>query len=291
MILMKENNSKFLNFIFQEADGDENVPKNRKIVTVKRKGGRRVDYTQGADLEPPEEETPDTSAEEPEAETDTADNGPTMDDTDYTDAGNDAPEDTGTDSEPAEGDASPNDNSDGEVSDDMNIDEPTMDDTDYSDDSDSGDNSSEDMGSDEPTMDDTDYTDDSDGGDDATDSSSDDSSSDDSGDSGSQASPDEQARKYSLYRKFMKLNNLLESNTEVLSNAMFDDSEVNQKIKSVTSKLKETNRLLSEYMVVRFQTASYIQSMLFYQRVLAIININFNILQDLKKQINKNNNT
>lgn len=217
MILMKENNSKFLNFIFQEADGDENVPKNRKIVTVKRKGGRRVDYTQGADLEPPEEETSDTSAEEPETETDTADNGPTMDDTDYTD--------------------------------------------------------------------------DSDGGDDATDSSSDDSSSDDSGDSGSQASADEQARKYSLYRKFMKLNNLLESNTEVLSNAMFDDSEVNQKIKSVTSKLKETNRLLSEYMVVRFQTASYIQSMLFYQRVLAIININFNILQDLKKQINKNNNT
>ena len=282
MILMKENNSKFLNFIFQEADGDENVPKNRKIVTVKRKGGRRVDYTQGADLEPPEEETPETSAEEPEAETDTADNGSSMDDTDYTDAGNDAPEDTGTDSEPAEGDASP---------DDMNIDEPTMDDTDYSDDSDSGDDGSEDMGSDGPTMDDTDYTDNSDGGDDAADSSSDDSSSDDSGDSGSQASPDEQARKYSLYRKFMKLNNLLESNTEVLSNAMFDDSEVNQKIKSVTSKLKETNRLLSEYMVVRFQTASYIQSMLFYQRVLAIININFNILQDLKKQINKNNNT
>ena len=230
MILMREEKSKFLNFIFQEADGDEeNTPKNRKVVTVKRKGGRKVDYSKGADLEAPEEETDDTSDS----------------------TGNENPDNEATSSEDT------TDNADtGED------DGPSMDDTDYSDSDDSSDDTSTDDNS----------SDTSDGGDDS---------------GGSQASADEQARKYSLYRKFVKLNNLLESNTEVLSNTMFDDTEINQKIKSVTAKLKETNRLLSEYMVVKFQTASYIQSMLFYQRVLAIVDINFNILQDLKKQINK----
>ena len=68
---------------------------------------------------------------------------------------------------------------------------------------------------------------------------------------------------------------------------MSDNSEINQKYKTVAQKLKELNQLLSEYMILKFTSASYIQSMLFYQRSLAIVDINLNILKDLKKEVQK----
>ena len=285
--------SKFLDYVFQEADDD--APKgNRKIIKVRKPGGRRTDFTQGSDLADPE--PPDEDLEDP-----------VEDDTDYeADDSADTSDDAETPDEPIEDDINyslddggdtPDASNDGEM---KTIDagggadapeggdEPVTDDTDYSDDGADAGGDTE-GAPDEPVTDDTDYTSDDGGGDDSADTSTDDSGSDDG--SGGGASTDEQIRKYALYRKFMKLNKILDTSTEVLSNSISDNSEINQKMKSVTKKLKETNKLLSEYMIIKFQNASYIQSMLFYQRVLAIVDINYNILRDLKKEISKNANS
>lgn len=289
MILEKvKKTSAFLDF-FQEADDDETPKRNQKVIKVRAPGGRRTDFTQGADLA-------DDEAEEPAPEE------PTTDDTDFTDdsggedtgdAGND--DDTGD--EPVSDDTDFTDDSgDGEnidagdpAGDDAATDEPVSDDTDFTDDTgdDSGDTEGDSSG-DEPVTDDTDFSDDSSGDDSGEGDSSTDDGTDDSGDG--EKPSDEQIRKYSLYKKFTRLNETLDTICDSLSIMMSDNSEINQKYKTVAQKLKELNQLLSEYMILKFTSASYIQSMLFYQRSLAIVDINLNILKDLKKEVAKTKN-
>lgn len=285
MILEKvKKTSAFLDF-FQEADDDETPKRNQKVIKVRAPGGRRTDFTQGADLA-------DDEAEEPVPEE------PATDDTDFTD--NSGGEDTGdvgndadTSDEPVSDDTDFTDDSgDGEnidagdpAGDDAATDEPVSDDTDFTDDmgNDSGDTEG-----DEPVTDDTDFSDDSAGDASGEEDSSTDDGTDDSGDG--EKPSDEQIRKYSLYKKFTRLNETLDTICDSLSSMMSDNSEINQKYKTVAQKLKELNQLLSEYMILKFASASYIQSMLFYQRSLAIVDINLNILKDLKKEITKTKN-
>ena len=150
-----------------------------------------------------------------------------------------------------------------------------------------------DEGADEPVIDDTNYTDDT-GDSTENDNSGDDANTDGgSGDDGtnnnnnSSANKDEQMRKYVLYRKFMQLDKLLEHYSDVLNNSMSDEININKKYKRIANNLKKLNELLSEYMIIKFQTASYIQSMLFYQRVITSIDINLNVLGDIKKELIK----
>lgn len=285
MILEKvKKTSAFLDF-FQEADDDETPKRNQKVIKVRAPGGRRTDFTQGADLA-------DDEAEEPVPEE------PATDDTDFTD--NSGGEDTGdvgndadTSDEPVSDDTDFTDDSgDGEnidagdpAGDDAATDEPVSDDTDFTDDmgNDSGDTEG-----DEPVTDDTDFSDDSAGDASGEEDSSTDDGTDDSGDG--EKPSDEQIRKYSLYKKFTRLNETLDTICDSLSSMMSDNSEINQKYKTVAQKLKDLNQLLSEYMILKFASASYIQSMLFYQRSLAIVDINLNILKDLKKEITKTKN-
>lgn len=265
MILEKvKKTSAFLDF-FQEADDDETPKRNQKVIKVRAPGGRRTDFTQGADLA-------DDEAEEPVPEE------PATDDTDFTD-------DPGDEENIDAGDPG---------TDETGTDEPVSDDTDFTDDdvsddmgNDSGDPEGDNSG-DEPVTDDTDFSDDSAGDASGEEDSSTDDGTDDSGDG--EKPSDEQIRKYSLYKKFTRLNETLDTICDSLSSMMSDNSEINQKYKTVAQKLKELNQLLSEYMILKFASASYIQSMLFYQRSLAIVDINLNILKDLKKEITKTKN-
>ena len=279
MILEKvKKTSAFLDF-FQEADDDETPKRNQKVIKVRAPGGRRTDFTQGADLA-------DDEAEEPVPEE------PATDDTDFTDAdGGDDTGDVGNDADTSDEPVS-DDTGDGEnidagdpAGDDAATDEPVSDDTDFTDDmgNDSGDTEG-----DEPVTDDTDFSDDSAGDASGEEDSSTDDGTDDSGDG--EKPSDEQIRKYSLYKKFTRLNETLDTICDSLSSMMSDNSEINQKYKTVAQKLKDLNQLLSEYMILKFASASYIQSMLFYQRSLAIVDINLNILKDLKKEITKTKN-
>lgn len=288
MILEKvKKTSAFLDF-FQEADDDETPKRNQKVIKVRAPGGRRTDFTQGSDLSdgggeeeeqtPEEPATDDTDFTDDAGDNDTAEGDePATDDTDFTDDGGetiDAGSDTGDDSAD-EGEGS---------------DEPTTDNTDFTDDGNGDDADNDDGGDgDEPVTDDTDFSDDSDGGD-SSDVDGDSSTDDSTNDSGGEKASDEQILKYSLYKKFTRLDETLEGICDSLSSIMSDNSEINQKYKIVTQKLKGLNQLLSEYMILKFGSASYAQSMLFYQRSLAIIVINLNILKDLKKETTKTKN-
>lgn len=259
IFIKKEEPSKFLRFI-QEADGDEPQKRNQKVINVRKPSGRRTDYTQGADLE---DEPEDGGGE------------PVTDDSVGDEENIDASDNSG--------------NEDGG-------DEPVTDDTDYSDEPDGEedaptDDGGDDSGTDEPTTDDTDYSEDDDSsseGDDGGTGEGEDNS--DNPDSGGNASNDEQVRKYALYKKFLKLDSTLGVIIEKLSSALSDNPDINQKYKIITNKVKTLKELLSQYMIIRFSKSSYIQSMLFYQRVMAAMEITLGILKELQKELNKKSN-
>ena len=236
--------------LFQEAD--DTLPKNRKVINLKASDGRRKNYMDGADMMD-DVETDDVDDESP-TDTGEPENDDLMDGADMMD---DAPSTDNTEEEPEVN----GDEEDAEAGD-----EPVMDDTDFGTD----DADAPEEGGDETTTDDAGEDDNA------------------NGDENNNTNTDEQIRKYVLYRKFLKLNKTLDSQCEILNTLVSDEIDVNQKYKKISNNLKELNKILSEYMIIKFQNASYIQSMLFYQRILTATDINLNALMDIKKHLNKN---
>lgn len=133
---------------------------------------------------------------------------------------------------------------------------------------------------DEPVTDEEDYSDNDEG--DTGDNSDD--TSNDSSDSSDENEKVEQFYKYNLYQKFQKVLISLQDYSSELDNIVSDDAETNHKYKKLTAKLKETQRLMEEYMIIKFNKASFAQSMLFYQRVITNIDIAFQEIQKQRKK-------
>lgn len=254
--------------LFKEADDEEEeMPANRKRIKLKASDGRRSSYTKDADITLDDEESEEDTTEEPTEDTEEeTPEEPTTDDTEYAEE----------DGEGAEGDT-----------DDV-PEEPATDDTDYSGDGEMTDEPADDGEEvpEEPTMDETDYSGEGDGENTDGDTESGDGNSGDG--NGSGANKDEQILKYMLYQKFQELDKLLKHYSETFSNMVTDDININQKYKKIANNIKELNRMLSEYMIMKFLTASYAQSRLCYQRIVTATDINLNALYDMKKEIAKN---
>lgn len=242
--------------LFQEADGEESDEPD--VVEIKRK----KNFLKGADMTEEEDSVPDE---------------PATDDTELSDSDDTSDDDS-------------NDSDDSDTS----SEEPTTDDSDMTGDDDNSDDGSSDDSSgesDEPVTDDSDMS----GDDDSSDSGDSDNNAglpDNSSSSGdgnnSELSKDEQLRKYMLYQKFLRLKKVLVQQSDTLDDLMSDDMETNLKYKKVSSNLKELSNMLSEFMILKFQTATYVQSMLFFQRVMTATDINVNTLKELQKNISKN---
>lgn len=70
---------------------------------------------------------------------------------------------------------------------------------------------------------------------------------------------------------------------------MSDDLECNHIYKKITNNLKELDEMLHDYMTIKFENATYIQSMLFYQRLLASVGINLDMLKHIRQKEIKTN--
>ena len=94
-------------------------------------------------------------------------------------------------------------------------------------------------------------------------------------------------RKYNLFKEFMSLYNACNNYISKLENILRNDYEENQIIRISVNNLREIKDILSDYMTIRFQINSYIQSLLFYQKMVISVQLVFNLL----KSINPNNKT
>lgn len=169
--------------------------------------------------------------------------------------------------------------------------EETEDNEDYTSDEDNtdGDDNTDDDG--DETEDNEDYT--SDNGDDNTDDNN------DNEDDGENKSEDEKAtkieklRKYNLFKDFIKLRQTLENYIEKLDALIFDDNEVNSLYKNITNRFRALDDLIYDYMIIKFERNTYFKSFLFYQRVIATIQFNIDLLEKIKaksESLNKSKN-
>ena len=272
-------------FMF-EAPGDEDeetpTPKaNTKVIKINPDDKRRTDYTQyvpDPDANDGGEETnqtDDTGAAttdipEDTPVDDTTDIGtePMIDETDYgtgDDTTQDAPENTDTADTPVETDVQ-------------------TDDTDYTTDNET--DTETDAGDNEPTTDDTDYTagDDAGDGDTETDTTDDTNQDDTTQQNTGLDDPDDKTHKFILFKKCISLESALSNYIQKLSGIMSDDLECNHIYKKITNNLKELDEMLHDYMTIKFENATYIQSMLFYQRLLASVGINLDMLKHIRQK-------
>lgn len=270
--------SSFLDFmLYQEKD--DAPRKNMKVINLKVSDKRRQDFTKGAEIED-EEELPEeeTTGEETETPADE----PVIDEEDYTDGGevDDGDEPVTDDTDYTDGGEVLDEGNTGDTAQELTPEEPTADEP-ATEEPDAGEG-----GGDEPIIDDEDYTAGSDAEvDDAGEGGAEGDAGDTPGDTpeanGEEQtdSPVEQLYKYNLYKKFQKVLKSIEEYSIELDNIVSDDFEVNAKYKELTAKLKEIETLMEDYMIMKFSKVSFMQSMLFYQRVVTSVDI---ILQTLK---------
>ena len=238
--------------MFSEAEGDEeNVRTNVKRIKLKVSDKRNTDFTKGADAgETPEEDINDGGEEDVGTDEDIA-----VDDTDD----GDMEEDLGD----GEGD---------DAGDDEDI---ALDDEDDTGD-DTGDAEGDDGGGGGVAIDDGGDAE----GDDATDGAD-----DGEGDAG--GNPDDKKEailKQNLYRKYMRLLDALDGYIEKIGNRVSQSDEINRLFNQVCEKLKILKDFIHDYMVIRYLTNSYTQSVLFYQRAVAATNIILDMIHELQQQ-------
>ena len=200
------------------------------------------------DEEPEEEDAPAEEAEPVQDET-PQDDGNVENDTDFNSMDN-----TDNQEEPAT-----TDNGDTEVTDDEVADNAT---SGYEDE-------------------DTDFNDDS--TDDGTDDTGDDTGDDVQAETNGPGLEFDSTRKYMLFKQFMSLYNACDNYLNRVSNKISDDYAGNQILKVSTTKLREIKNLIYDFMTIKFEASSYVQSLVFYQKMVVSIQLVFSLLEKIPK--------
>ena len=273
-------------FLNMEADDEEEAPKKRntKVIDVKPNNRRRLDYTAGADEPeddtseetPVEDETTDTTTDDEANDTGTTevDTGDTQD---YT-ADTDATVDDGTganDTETTEVDTGDTQDYTADTGTDATVDDGT-----------GGDNT--DNGEVEVDTGDTqDYTDGADDtGDTTTDTTTDTNTTDSNATDANNKGPGleyDSTRKYVLFENYISLSNAINNYISKLENIIGEDIEYNKLIRTATNKLREIDELCESYMTMKFEASGYIQSLLFYQNLVVMIQLVLDSLSKVQK--------
>lgn len=195
--------------------------------------------------------------------------------TDYTkddDEGNDEP-DTGDDATDYTADDSeePSDDNDTDNTGDNPLENDTGNETPAEDD---------DTGN-EPDTGDDEATDYSSGGD-GNQVSSDEGNGEENQDDDSQSTSPDERKRYSLYLRYLKLYNMIDSFSEKIRAVVKDDPMQNAVLNKVVENMSDLHDTMYEYMTIKFSTASYVESVIFYETVINCVRLNFELIRNNK---------
>lgn len=118
-----------------------------------------------------------------------------------------------------------------------------------------------------------------------TDNNADSENSNDENDN-TEESPEEKEEvihKQALFGKFQTLYEIIGNYCAKLDDLVGETDESNHKIKEINNQLKQLSDFLYDYMIIKFKDASYMESMLFYQRSIAVVNLSLDMLEEVKK--------
>ena len=86
-------------------------------------------------------------------------------------------------------------------------------------------------------------------------------------------------RKYNLYKEFARLRASLDTYIDKLESCISDDVTSNQIIKEATKRFHEIYDLITDYMIMKYELCNYVQNLLFYQKMVASIQMIFKLLK------------
>lgn len=92
---------------------------------------------------------------------------------------------------------------------------------------------------------------------------------------------DEAIHKQNLYTRFMSLHESIDRYIHKLDTLTGIDDTMNHQITIINDKFKKLEELLYQYMIVKFKKNSYVESMLFYQRTVAAVNLSLDVLSNV----------
>jgi hypothetical protein len=126
----------------------------------------------------------------------------------------------------------------------------------------------------------TDYSDDGDMGDEETEPAGDDTSTEETEESPTYS--DEKTKKYSMYRRFLHLYNVIDSIIERIQSVVKNDPVQNTVIKTVTNNLVDLKDNTFDFMTVRYRKSSYVQILIFFETAISVVRLNFELLRNNK---------
>ena len=266
-------------YVFTEAP-TEKERVNVKRISLRAPDKRTYDFRKGADDEPEEDAT-----EEPAEDVTTDDNTDVVEDPgdDLTDPAEDEPEvpdeDLDTEETPTE------DTTDEDiVVDDETIETDDLDDTngeDTGDDPNVNDTEEDDGTDDIVTDDDPAITDDE--ADAPDDPNADEQDTGDENAGEKDTDEEEKIHKQNLFKKFITLRTSVENYDAKLSSMIGIDADTHEMITEISEKLRSLAEMMYDYMVLKFKKNSYLESMLFYQRTVAAVNLCLDSLDKIRQ--------
>ena len=266
-------------YVFTEAP-TEKERVNVKRISLRAPDKRTYDFRKGADDEPEEDAT-----EEPAEDVTTDDNTDVVEDPgdDLTDPAEDEPEvpdeDLDTEETPTE------DTADEDiVVDDETVETDDLDDTngeDTGDDPNVNDTEEDDGTEDIVTDDDPAITDDE--ADAPDDPNTDDQDTGDENTGEKDTDEEEKIHKQNLFKKFITLRTSIENYDAKLSSMIGIDADTHEMITEISEKLRSLAEMMYDYMVLKFKKNSYLESMLFYQRTVAAVNLCLDSLDKIRQ--------
>ena len=266
-------------YVFTEAP-TEKERVNVKRISLRAPDKRTYDFRKGADDEPEEDAT-----EEPAEDVTTDDNTDVVEDPgdDLTDPAEDEPEVPGEDLDTEE---TPTEDTEDEdiVVDDETIETDDLDDTngeDTGDDPNVNDTEEDDGTEDIVTDDDPAITDDE--ADAPDDPNTDDQDTGDENAGEKDTDEEEKIHKQNLFKKFITLRTSIENYDAKLSSMIGIDADTHEMITEISEKLRSLAEMMYDYMVLKFKKNSYLESMLFYQRTVAAVNLCLDSLDKIRQ--------
>ena len=266
-------------YVFTEAP-TEKERVNVKRISLRAPDKRTYDFRKGADDEPEEDAT-----EEPAEDVTTDDNTDVVEDPgdDLTDPAEDEPEvpddDLDTEETPTE------DTADEDiVVDDETIETDDLDGTngeDTGDDPNVNDTEEDDGTEDIVTDDDPAITDDE--ADAPDDPNADEQDTGDENADEKDTDEEEKIHKQNLFKKFITLRTSVENYDAKLSSMIGIDADTHEMITEISEKLRSLAEMMYDYMVLKFKKNSYLESMLFYQRTVAAVNLCLDSLDKIRQ--------
>lgn len=91
-------------------------------------------------------------------------------------------------------------------------------------------------------------------------------------------------RKYNLFKEYISLYNAIDNYITKFENIVNDDRMINQVYRIATNSLREIKELTFDYMILKFELSSYVQSLIFYEKLTVAVQLVFRMISDVQKR-------